>query len=131
MAAQSADVAGGRAPNGDGPSSRAGIAMLIVAGIFAFLAAVGIVIVLNVAGLTPCDDVTEQSQLRDGNECFDGSGTQRTLALVLGWPGVVLAALTALSALWFLQTSRRPRLPVYLGVPAVALLLASFVFSAI
>ena len=62
-----------------------------------FGAAVAIIAMLDVSGLTPCGDVgNDVSKLSSDGTCFDGSGTRKAITLVLGWPGAALAALSVL-----------------------------------
>jgi hypothetical protein len=54
-------------------------------------------------------------------ECFDGSSTQKTISLVLGWPSGVMAGIAALLALFFAATGRQGRLVLQLTGAAVVL----------
>lgn len=64
----------------------------------------------------------EECQATPGcTEYFDGSSTQKTIALILGWPSGVLAGIAALVALYFAVTGRRGRLLLQLTGAAVVL----------
>ena len=70
-----------------------------------------------------CDDVV-LSQLPPNEECWDVSSGGRVVALILGWPGAVLAglaALAALAALAFTFTGRNARRFWLLTAAAVVL----------
>jgi hypothetical protein len=54
-------------------------------------------------------------------ECFEGSSTQKTASLVLGWPSAAFAAIAALVALMFAVTGRHGRLLLQLTGAAIAL----------
>ena len=87
----------------------------------AFACAV-MVIAMSDIGQTPtCDDVKAGNALPHDGECFDGSSTQKTISLVLGWPSGVLAGIAALVALFFAATGRRGRLLLQLTAAAIVL----------
>jgi hypothetical protein len=81
------------------------------------------VIAMADIGETPtCDDVLSgEAVLPEDNECFDGSSTQKTISLILGWPSGVLAGIAALLALFFAATGRQGRLVIQLTGAAVVL----------
>lgn len=95
---------------------RAGIGLrllaILAALILAFLAAVAIVAMSEIGELTPCGEVESAAQLNDKGECFDGGSTKKTISLVLGWPGAVLAALSVLLMLAFAVRGRGGRMAV-------------------
>jgi hypothetical protein len=77
------------------------LAVLLAVGL-AFVTAVAVIVVLDIGDLTPCQDVgNDISKLNADGECFDGSATAKTISLVLGWPGAILAGLATLLALGF------------------------------
>ena len=85
---------------------KAGAGMRILAVILAlalaFVTAVAVIVVLDIGELTPCEDVgNDITLLNDEGECFDGSSTAKTISLVLGWPGAILAGVATLLALGF------------------------------
>jgi hypothetical protein len=67
-----------------------------------------------------CDDVV-LSQLPPNEECWDVSSGGRVVALILGWPGALCAALAALAALAFTFTGRNARRFWLLTAAAVVL----------
>ena len=77
------------------------VGAVVLALVLAFITAVAVVVMLDIGELTPCDDVTNITQLNDDGECFDGSSSSKTIALIVGWPGTVLAGLATLMALAF------------------------------
>ena len=43
---------------------------------------------IDIGELTPCSEIgSDISLLNEDGECFDGSDSERTISLVLGWPG--------------------------------------------
>ena len=91
------------------------------------------VIAMSDIGSTPtCEDVlTGQAALPSDGECFDGSSTQKTISLILGWPSGVLAGLAALLAIYFAATGRRGRLVLQLTGAAVVLGALSIIVGSI
>lgn len=86
------------------------VGAVVAALVLAFLAAVAIVAMLDITDLTPCGDVgSDLSKLNDEGECFDGSSGKKTIALILGWPGAALAALSVLLMLAFAIRGRGGR----------------------
>jgi len=77
------------------------VGAVVLALVLAFITAVAVVVMLDIGELTPCDDVTNISQLNDDNECFDGSSGAKTISLILGWPGAIIAGIATLLALGF------------------------------
>jgi len=77
------------------------VGAVVLALVLAFITAVAVIVMLDIGELTPCDDVTNITQLNDDGECFDGSSTSKTISLILGWPGTLLAGLATLMALGF------------------------------
>ena len=98
------------------------VGAVILALVLAFITAVAVVVMLDIGELTPCDDVSSLSQLNDDGECFDGSSGSKTIALILGWPGTVLAGIAALMALAFAIRGYGGR-PLVLVIVAAAVLL--------
>jgi hypothetical protein len=90
----------------------------------AFACAVMVIAMADIGDTPTCDDVLSgKAALPSDNECFDGSSTQKTITLVLGWPSGVLAGIAALFALYFAATGRRGR--TMLQVVAVAVVLGA------
>ena len=89
---------------------------VLLAVILALGAAIMIIAMADIAGTVICADAT----LND-TECFDGSSTQKTISVILGFAGGGLGAIAALAALAFTFTGRRGRQVVLLAVLAVVL----------
>lgn len=102
-----------------GAGARLGVAVLALA--LLFLAAVAVVAMADISSLTPCDDVTEISQLNDEGECFDGSSAKKVITLIFGWPGAILACLSVLLAAAFVVRGRGAR-PLGLSIAGAVIL---------
>ena len=88
----------------------------------AFACAVMIVAMVEISDTPTCDDILSgAAALPSDNECFDGSGGQKTISLVLGFPSGVLAGIAALAALFFAATGRNGRLLMQLTGAAIVL----------
>lgn len=96
--------AGSTPASGAKASALARIAAVALCLVLAFVTAVAVIVMIDIGELTPCADVTDVSQLNDEGECFNGSGTAKTIALVFGWPGSILAGLATLLAVGFAIT---------------------------
>ena len=94
---------------------------VVLALALAFACAVMVVAMGEIADTTPCDEVRSTADLTDEGECFDGSSTQKTISLVLGWPSAVLAGIAVLIALYFAVTGRRGRLLLTVTGAAIVL----------
>ena len=94
---------------------------VVLALALAFACAVMFVAMGEISDTTPCDEVRSAADLTDEGECFDGSSTQKTISLVLGWPSAVLAGLAALLALFFAATGTRGRLLMTVTGAAIVL----------
>jgi hypothetical protein len=95
---------------------------VVLALALAFAAAVMIIAMADIGDTPTCDDVLSgKAALPSDNECFDGSSTQKTISLVLGWPSGVLAGIAALFALYFAATGRRGRELLQLVAVAIVL----------
>ena len=99
------------------------IGTVLLALVLAFVAAVAFVVMIDIGELTPCSEIgSDLSLLNDDGECFDGSDSEKTISLVLGWPGAFAAALAALLALAFAIRGRGGR-PLLIAIVAGAILL--------
>jgi hypothetical protein len=88
----------------------------------AFACAVMAVAMAEIGGTPTCDDILSgEAALPSDGECFDGSSTQKTISLILGWPSAVLAGIAALIALYFAATGRYGRTVLQLTGAAVVL----------
>ncbi len=94
---------------------------VVLALALAFACAVMVVAMTEIADTTPCEEVTSTADLNAEGECFDGSSTQKTISLVLGWPSAVLAGVAVLIALFFAATGRQGRLLLTLTGAAIVL----------
>jgi hypothetical protein len=106
-----------------GPWRVLGVVLAIA---LAFAAAVMIIAMADIGDTPRCDDqaALEQERQETGDlviECFEGSQTQKTASLGLGWPSGVIAALAALLALYFAATGRRGRLLLQITAAAIVL----------
>ena len=110
------------------PAPKAGalqrVGAVLLALVLAFVCAVGVAVMVDIGDTTPCADVQSISDLNDEGECYDGSDTKKTIALVLGWPGSALAGIAALLALGFAIRGRGGRTLV-MTIAAAALLIAA------
>lgn len=102
---------------GAGPRVLAVLAALVLA----FAAAVAILAMILIGDTTPCADVTGPADLNEDGECFDGSSTKKLIALVLGWPGAILLAVSVLAGLAFTITGRGGRR--FVGIAVVGAVL--------
>lgn len=91
--------------------------------VLAFLAAVAVLVMVQVGDTATCDDVLAgKADFNDDGECYDGSSTTKLIALVLGWPGAVLAVVATFLALAFAIRGRGGRRLVQVIVAAAVLL---------
>ena len=111
------------ATTGESPKAGAGarIGALVAALVLAFGAAVAILAMVLIGDTTPCADVTGPEDLNEDGECFDGSATKKTIALVLGWPGAILIAASTLLALGFTITGRGGRRVIVVAIAGAVL----------
>jgi hypothetical protein len=65
-----------------------------------------------------------------GEECYDGSSTQRFFDLLFGFPAGVLGVVTAGLAVYFAATGRRGRLLIQVGIAALVLFGGSLLVGA-
>ena len=73
----------------------------------AFACAVMVIAMADIGDTPTCADVRSgAAPLPSDLECFDGSSTQKTISLILGWPSGILAGIAALAALFFAITGR-------------------------
>jgi membrane-associated PAP2 superfamily phosphatase len=106
-----------------GPWRALGVVLALA---LAFASAVMIIAMADIGDTPRCDDpaALEQERQETGDlviECFEGSQTQKTVSLGLGWPSGVIAGLAALLALYFAATGRRGRLLLQLTAAAIVL----------
>jgi hypothetical protein len=81
--------------------------------VLAFACAVMIAVMVDIGSTPTCDDISSgQAAVPSDGECFNGSSTQKTISLVLGWPSGVLAGIAAALLLSYAITGRRGRLAV-------------------
>jgi hypothetical protein len=65
-----------------------------------------------------------------GEECYDGSSTQRFFDLLFGFPAGVLGVATAVLAVYFAATGNRGRLLLQVGIAALVLFGGSLLVGA-
>jgi hypothetical protein len=95
---------------------------VVLALALAFACAVMVIAMADIGDTPTCDDVLSgKAAVPSDNECFDGSSTQKTISLVLGWPSGVLAGFAALFALYFAATGRRGQTLLQLVAVAIVL----------
>jgi hypothetical protein len=95
---------------------------IVLALALAFACAVMVIAMADIGETPTCDDVLSgEAALPEDGECFDGSSTQKTISLILGWPSGVLAGIAAVLALFFAATGRQGRLVLQLTGAAVVL----------
>jgi hypothetical protein len=115
------------------PSDKAGggLRALAVLGavVLAFITAVAIVVVFDIADTTPCNEVTSISQLNSDGECYGHSSTIKTIVLILGGIGSLFAVGSVLAALAFAIRGRGGRLLVQLIVAAAVFLGLSLIIG--
>lgn len=98
------------------------IGAVLLALVLAFITAVGVLVMIDIGDTATCEDVLAgKADFNSDNECYDGSSSTKTIALVLGWPGSIFAGLAALLALGFAIRGRGGRQLV--GAIAIAAVL--------
>ena len=142
VAAAPAVVATPSVPNLPGPApassgDRAGGPARVGAGLLslflAFGAAVMIIVAIEAADLNVCSDTAalEREQATTGAfivECYDGSTTEKSMTVVLGWLSGIIAALGTVLAFLFTIRGRGGRPVVITAAAAVLLALIVIVF---
>ena len=111
-------------PSGEDEKATGGWRALgvVLALALAVACAVMIVAMVEISDTPTCDDVLSGAEpLPSEGECFDGSGGQKTVSLILGFPSGALAGLAALVALFFAATGRQGRLLLQLTGAAIVL----------
>lgn len=94
---------------------------VVLALVLALGAAIMIIAMADISGTPTCEDVlAERAEPKDG-ECYDGSSTQKTIAVILGFAGGGVGAIGVLAALAFTFTGRRGRLVLVVTGSAVVL----------
>ena len=122
--------AGEPAPERPGAGWRVLAVILFLA--LAFACAVMVIAMADIGDTPTCADVRSgAAPLPSDLECFDGSSTQKTISLILGWPSGILAGIAALGALFFAITGRAGRLVLQLTAAAIVLGAASLIIGSI
>lgn len=104
------------------PGAGVRILALLFALVLAFLAAVMILVAVDINDTPTCDDlISGVVEIPEDRECFDGSSTAKTVSVGLAWASGFIGVLAALAGLWFTITGRRGRLLVSLAVSAIVL----------
>jgi hypothetical protein len=106
------------------PSRRDGsrVAAALGALVLLFVALIAVLVVVDVAGTTPCDDVKTIADLNDDGECYDRSSGVKTFVVIIGSLGALAALAAAGLAVAYLVRGRGGRLLVQATVAAVVLL---------
>jgi hypothetical protein len=73
---------------------------------------------------------SEPEEIELGEECYDGSSTQRFFDLLFGFPAGILGIAAAGLAVYFAATGRRGRLLVLVGIAALVLFGGSLLVGA-
>ena len=103
-----------------GPMWRALAVLLFVA--LAFGSLTMFLVMSDVGDTKLCSDVSTNDVIADpAGECFSGSGTQKTITLILGYPSAVVAAIAGLLALAHAITGRARRAMLLLTGAAILL----------
>ena len=96
---------------------------MVLALVLAFVAIVAILVMVDIGSTATCEDVISgEADFNDDNECYDGSSTTKLVALVLGWPGAILASISVVLALGFAFRGRGGSLLIKVIVVAAVLL---------
>lgn len=121
------------APPPSGGDAKASSGLRILAGIgvvvLLFATAVFAIVYADIGGTTPCSEVTSISDLNSDGECYDGSSTTKTVALIFGWLGTVLLAAATVMALLFTIRGRGGRQLLYVLGAGVALIAISLIIG--
>ena len=123
-------------PPGEPSPERPGAGWRVLAVILflalAFACAVMVIAMADIGDTPTCADVRSgAAPLPSDLECFDGSSTQKTISLILGWPSGILAGIAALAALFFTITGRYGRLVLQRTAAAVVLGAASLIIGSV
>ena len=103
---------------GDPGNGKAGGGLRVLAGVgvvvLLFAAAIFAIVFADIGSTDTCESVRSgEGQLNDDLECYDGSSSTKTIALVLGWPGTVALAAAAVLSLMFTIRGRGGRPLLY------------------
>ena len=109
-----------------GAAARIGTAVLALA--LAFIAAVAVAVMVDVADKGTCDDI-DISQAVVLTECYEFSGSVEPVVLLAGWVGAALTAVAALLALAFTIRGRGGRTLLATVAVAAAFLAISIVVA--
>jgi hypothetical protein len=84
------------------------------------IGALGIAVMVDLSSSPICADA-RSSVLGPLEDCYDISSSEKAIALLLGWPGSLLAILSGGLSVFFAITGRLGRSALILGVAAVLL----------
>jgi hypothetical protein len=118
------------APAGDeqaqtGARIAAGIGALVLL----FIALVAVLVVVDVGGTTPCEDVTSIADLNDDGECYDRSPAVKVFVLIIGSLGALASLAAAGLALGYAIRGRGGRLLLQAIGAAVVLLALTMIIG--
>jgi hypothetical protein len=114
-------------PTGAAEERKAGVGWrilaVIVGLIFALFGVAFVIAAVDIGDAPLCEDAREDpALLLGGEECYDGSSTQKTIDLVTGWPLGILAILVLPLAIYFAATGRNARILIGAAGASLALL---------
>lgn len=79
-----------------------------------FATAVFAIVFAQIGGTDTCDAVASgDGTLNSDGECYDGSSSVKTIALILGWPGTIALGIATVLSLAFAIRGRGGRQTLY------------------
>jgi hypothetical protein len=119
-------------PTGEPGAEKAGVGpriLAVIGGLVWGLMGVALIVVgFDILDAPLC---SEPETIEFGEECYDGSSTQRFFDLLFGFPAGILGVVTAGLAVYFAATGRRGRLLVLVGIAALVLFGGSLLVGAL
>jgi hypothetical protein len=112
------------------PSAGARILAVIGGLVWGIMGIALIVVGFDIIDAPLCSDPEALAGAFLGEECYDGSSTQRFFDLLFGFPAGVLGVVTAGLAVYFAATGQRGRLLVQVGIAALVLFGGSLLVGA-
>jgi hypothetical protein len=103
------------------------VASVLAALALLFLTAVAVLVMVEIAGGTPCYDANRDPTFV--GDCFEGSTKRKVLALVLGAPGALLVGVSVVLLFVFAARARGIRGPLVAGAAGILLLAAGWVVA--
>jgi hypothetical protein len=122
-------------PTGEPGEGKAGAGpriLAVVGGLVWGIMGVALIVVgFDIIDAPLCGDPEALAQAFLGEECYDGSSTQRFFDLLFGFPAGILGVVTAGLAVYFAATGRRGRLLVQVAIAALVLFGGSLLVGAL